>query len=186
MDRDVYRRGLASYGFVVEFDRGSEMLDEYIAKFEAYYRYRDSGEAERDYHGFPKVLCISTDCAAEGQMSEAAFRVWYRRGGGALPMLLTTCQQIREHPEGILGPIWRTPSVATDKKTERRFWLPWRTTGAALCVTIRSGRSSCDTPQGVCATCMRVDFDDAAGRGSAIGTLAAGHPNWLGIGSLNS
>jgi hypothetical protein len=120
----VYRRGSASYGFIVEFDRGTEKLDEYIAKFEAYYRYRDSGEAERDYEGFPTVLCITTDCAAEDHMSEAAFRVWYRRGGDALRILLTTSQQIREHPEGILGPIWRTPSVATGAKIERRYWLP--------------------------------------------------------------
>ena len=110
----------------MEFERGTEKLDEYIATFEAHYRYRDSGEADRDYDGFPTVLCITTDREAEGRMSEAAFRVWYRRGGHALPILLTTSRQIREHPEGILGPIWRTPAVATDKKTERRYWLPGR------------------------------------------------------------
>ena len=58
-------------------------------------------------------------------MAEAAFRVWYRRGGEPLPILLTTSQQIREHPEGILGPIWRTPAVAPlSKEIERQYWLP--------------------------------------------------------------
>jgi len=119
----LYRKGTAQYGFMVEFDRGTERLREYIAKFESYYQYFDSGAVERDYEGKPTLLCITTECEAEKHMSEAAYRVWYRRGGYPLPMLLTTTQVIRDHPEGILGPIWRTPAV-TANEVARQYWLP--------------------------------------------------------------
>jgi Replication-relaxation len=119
----VYRRGAARFGFMVEFDRGTERLDEYVAKFDAYYTYRDSGQAARDYDGIPTLLCITTDPEAEGLMADAAFRVWYRRGGEPLPILLTTTQQICDHPEGILGPVWLTPSQHGNQSA-RGYWLP--------------------------------------------------------------
>ncbi len=44
-----YRRGEARFGFFLEYDRGTERAREYATKLEAYYRYRDSGSAARDY-----------------------------------------------------------------------------------------------------------------------------------------
>jgi hypothetical protein len=42
-----------AHGFFLEYDRGTEPARKYAAKFRAYYRYRDSGQAARDYDGFP-------------------------------------------------------------------------------------------------------------------------------------
>ncbi len=120
----VYRRGGARFGFIVEFDRGTERLDEYTAKFEPYYVYRYSGEAERDYDGFPTLLCISTE--GRGRRSWLKQPSGCGTGGVAspIPILLPTSQQIRDHPEGIPGPIWRTPAVARGCDVVRQYWLP--------------------------------------------------------------
>ena len=48
-----YVRNGVAHGFFLEYDRGTEPARKYAAKFRAYYRYRDSGQAARDYDGFP-------------------------------------------------------------------------------------------------------------------------------------
>jgi len=71
-----YRRNGTSYGFLLEYDRGTEPARTYAAKFRAYYRYRDSGQAARDYEGFPTLLFVTTDRLAEERIGEAARRAW--------------------------------------------------------------------------------------------------------------
>src|SRR5438874_8161073 len=44
----TFRRSIA-HGFFLEYDRGTESRRQYGAKFRAYYRYRVSGQAQRDY-----------------------------------------------------------------------------------------------------------------------------------------
>jgi Replication-relaxation len=61
----VYRRGTARFGFFVEYDRGTERAAHYAAKFDAYCAYRETGEASRDYDGFPTLLFVTTDDHAE-------------------------------------------------------------------------------------------------------------------------
>ena len=51
-----YRRGRATLCFFLEYDRATERAARYAAKFDAYYRYRASRQAARDYAGFPTVL----------------------------------------------------------------------------------------------------------------------------------
>jgi hypothetical protein len=120
-----YRRGEARYGFLLEYDRGTERAREYAAKLEAYYRYRDGGAAGRDYIGFPTVLVVSTCAVAEVRFAHQAYLAWERRGGRPLPILFTTTQLIHEHPQGILGPIWRMPGPAHPRRASMRsFWLP--------------------------------------------------------------
>ena len=126
MDSACYRRGQARYGFFLEYDRGTERAREYAAKLEAYYRYRDSGAAARDYAGFPTVLVVTTRAAAEARFAHEAYLAWERRGGKPLPILLTTTHLIETHPEGILGPIWRTPASPSSAQSVRGYWLPGR------------------------------------------------------------
>jgi hypothetical protein len=104
-----YRRGKASVGFFLEFDRGTERSTAYTAKFDAYYGYRDSGQSARDYDGFPWVLFVTTNPTAEHRIAEAARRAWARRGGQRLAVLTTRADLIAHEPAGLLGPIWRTP-----------------------------------------------------------------------------
>lgn len=120
-----YRRGPTSYGFFVEYDRGTERAREYAAKLHAYYAFRGSPAAAREYAGFPTLLVISTSAAAEARFACQAFLVWQRRGGDPLPMLLSTTDRIGKHAEGLLGPIWRTPlPAAQGQEPNRGYWLP--------------------------------------------------------------
>jgi hypothetical protein len=114
-----YRRASSGYGFLLEYDRGTERADQLARKFAAYARYRDRGEAAHHFTSFPTILVVATSVAAEQRLAEAAFRVWWRQQGEPLPVLLTTTQRILAHREGILGPVWRTPARA-----DRRYWLP--------------------------------------------------------------
>ena len=118
-----YRRGVARFGFFLEYDRGTERAREYAAKLEAYYRYRDSGSAARDYIGFPSVLVVTTRARAEEQIAYQAFLA-SERHSRALPLLLTTTRQIEVHAEGILGPIWRAPGPLGGIVLRRCYWLP--------------------------------------------------------------
>jgi len=120
-----YRRNGVGYGFLLEYDRGTEPGRRYAAKFGAYYRYRDSGDAARDFDGFPRLLFVTTDPAAEPRIADQAYRAWLMRGTEPLPILITTAEQIIDHREGILGPIWRTPAPAPERATPARdYWLP--------------------------------------------------------------
>jgi hypothetical protein len=132
----VYRCDRAHYGFFVEYDRGTERAREYAAKLESYYRYRDSGASARDYAGFPTILVVTTRAAAEARFAHVAYLAWDRRGGKALPILLTTTQLIQQSAHGILGPIWRTAGSMSSHEPVRGFWLPggpprgWRASAA--------------------------------------------------------
>lgn len=120
-----YVRDGVAHGFFLEYDRGTERGRRYAAKFRAYYRYRDSGRADRDYDGFPTVLFVTTQAAAEQRIADQAHREWFVRGTEPLPVLITTTDRIRQHPEGILGPIWRLPEPAVSAAgLERGYWLP--------------------------------------------------------------
>jgi hypothetical protein len=120
-----YMRDGQPHGFFLEYDRGIEPARKYRAKFRAYTRYRDSVEAKRDYDGFPTLLFVTTQATAEHRIADEAHRDWIVRGTEALHILLTTTDRIRQHREGILGPIWRTPAPARPgDEPERRYWLP--------------------------------------------------------------
>src|SRR5262249_22691605 len=111
----------------------------YAAKFRAYYQYRDSGQSERDYDGFPTLLCITEDPAAEHRIAEEAYRVCAMRNCDPLAVLITSTDRISTSEEGILGQIWRSPVPADWFETrDREYWLsgavPRGTTGDASSV----------------------------------------------------
>ncbi len=119
-----YRRGKARHGFLLEYDRGTERAREYSAKFTSYYRYRDGSGAARDYAGFPTLLVVTTSERAEARIACQAYLASQHRGGEPLPVRLTTTTCIRQHPEGVLGPIWRGPAPARlGQEPERGYWL---------------------------------------------------------------
>jgi hypothetical protein len=119
-----YRRGDARCGFFLEYDRATERPREYAAKLDAYYRFRDTGAAAREFVSFPTVLVISTSVRAEDQIAYQAYLAAERNGGRPLPVLLTTTDLVRVTVFGILGPVWRTPSPATGTCASRGHWLP--------------------------------------------------------------
>jgi hypothetical protein len=120
-----YVRNGVAHGFFLEYDRGTESTRTYLAKFRAYYRYRDSRQADRDYKGFPTVLFVTTQPHAEERIADAANRAWFLRGAEPLAMLITTTSRITSDRHGILGRVWRRPgqnrATADD---ERQYWLP--------------------------------------------------------------
>jgi hypothetical protein len=130
----TFPRSIA-HGFFLEYDRSTESRRQYGAKFRAYYRYRDSGQAQRDYDAFPTRLCITTDSIAKSRIAEEAYRAWAVRNCDPLPVLVTTTQRISASDEGIIGRIWRTPAPGdwSDNRT-REYWLsdchPPRAAGA--------------------------------------------------------
>jgi hypothetical protein len=118
-----YRRGGASYGFFVEYDRGTERSREYAAKLSAYYKFRDSGAAAHEYVGFPTLLVISTSKAAEERFAHEAYLACLRRGSDPWQVLLTTTDRIVGNAEGIRGPIWRRPDPSQSaQRAERSYW----------------------------------------------------------------
>jgi hypothetical protein len=139
-----YMRDGVSHGFFLEYDRGTEPTRKYAAKFRAYYAYRDSGQAARDYRGFPAVLFVTTELSAEQRICEQAYRAWYVRGTEPLPVLVTTTNRIANDREGILGRVWRTPAPSqTSRFAERQYWLPGRPPRGLLgpgCEPVRTPR----------------------------------------------
>ncbi len=120
----LYTRNGVGYGFLLEYDRGTESARKYAAKFRAYYHYRDSGQASRDYDGMPTILFVTTSPSTEDRIAEQAYRAWFCRGTEPLRVLLTTTERISRHVEGVLGPIWRTPGDRSGNLGERGYWLP--------------------------------------------------------------
>jgi hypothetical protein len=118
-----YLRNGVRYGFFLEYDRGTERARDYAAKLRAYYHYRDSGRAVRDYSGFPTVLFVSTDPTAELRMADWASRAALIRGTERLPIVTTTMDLISNDREGILGKIWQSGSSG-ESPSPRRYWLP--------------------------------------------------------------
>jgi hypothetical protein len=120
----LYTRDGVGYGFLLEYDRSTESMRKYAAKFGAYYRYRDSGQAARDYDGFPMILFITTTASAEDRIAQQAYRASFARGTEALPVLLSTTERISGHAQGVLGPIWRSPVGTAGDSVQRGYWLP--------------------------------------------------------------
>lgn len=114
----IYRHAGRLYGFFLEYDRGTMSARDYLQKFAAYYAYWASGRYERDYDGFPTILVITADTAAEDRIARAAQAAAVGRGP-TLPLVLTCRWRIEDarNPAGLLGPIWLEPS-----STERRSW----------------------------------------------------------------
>jgi len=122
-----YRRAGSRFGFFLEYDRGTERPGNYAAKLAAYYRYRDSGSAARDYDGFPTLLFVTVSDVAEARFAHQVYLVHQQHGSAALSVCLTTLARIETHPEGVLGPIWRAPSsVGSGLDQVRGYWLPGR------------------------------------------------------------
>jgi hypothetical protein len=117
----TYCRDGTAYELYLEYDRGTTSRRDYFEKFTSYYRYIERRRFERDYHGFPMVLVVTTSPAAEKRIAES-LRVTSEGYPFVLPALLT-CEGLgvvsRYNPEGLLGPIWRDAW-----STERRHWLP--------------------------------------------------------------
>lgn len=130
-----------SYGFFLEHDRGTEPARKYAGKFRAYYQYRDSGQAGRDYDGFPTLLFVTSAALAEHRIAEQAYRAWFVRDVEPVPMLITTTARIESHREGILGPIWRSPAPSRPSAgPEFQYWLPGGGSAATTGIGPRSPR----------------------------------------------
>ena len=120
-----YVRDGLPHGFFLEYDRGTERGRHYAAKLRAYHRYRDTGQATRDYRGFPTVLFVTTHPLAEERVANLSYRAAFIRATEPLPILTTTAELISTNPEGILGPIWRTVP-GPESSPPRQYWLPGR------------------------------------------------------------
>jgi hypothetical protein len=117
----VYRHRGEVYGFFLEYDRGTMSGRDYRAKFAAYFAYRASGRYEQDYDGFPTILVVTTNLAAEERIASAV-QVVGRGSAARLPVLLTCDWRIHLDPanqQGLLGAIWREPD---GNATLRRRW----------------------------------------------------------------
>jgi len=99
-----YRRAGSRFGFFLEYDRGTERPGDYAAKLAAYYRYRDSGSAARDYDGFPTLLLVSISDTAEARFTHQVYLSHQQHGSAALSVLLTTSSRIEAHPEAYWDP----------------------------------------------------------------------------------
>jgi hypothetical protein len=138
-----YVRNGVAHGFFLEYDRGTEKTRTYLAKFRAYYRYRDSRQADRDYKGFPTLLFVTTRPHAEERIADAANRAWFLRGTEPLSVLITTTSQITCDPQAILGRIWRRPGqMGATAGDGRQYWLtdgaPGKLVGAGGIATLPS------------------------------------------------
>lgn len=122
----IYRHAGQLFAFFLEYDRGTMSARDYRRKFAAYYDYWASRRYERDYDGFPTILIVTTDKAAEDRIARTALEAAVGRGP-ALPLLLTCRWRVvdKRNPRGMLGQIWR--EAASD---ERRYW-PLIAPGAA-------------------------------------------------------
>lgn len=117
----VYRRHGVSYGFFLEFDRGTMNARDYFKKFAAYYHYGLTRLFERDYYGYPTILFVASSNAGEERIARVARAAAVGRPG-KLPLLLTCRWRIEEpsNPDGALGPIWREPTSVFD---DRGCWI---------------------------------------------------------------
>jgi hypothetical protein len=133
----LYERNGVSFGFLLEYERATESTRRYAAKFRAYYHYRDSGRAARDYNGLATILFVTTSASAEDRIARQAYRAWFSRGTAPLPVLLTTTERIDGHIQGALGPIWRTPGETSGHLVQRGYWL---SSGEELSSRVRTRR----------------------------------------------
>jgi hypothetical protein len=115
--------GSHSFGFFLEYDRGTESARDYRKKFSTYYRYAETGRFARDYDGFPTVLIVTTDPGAEDRIAAAIRAVSVGRAT-SLCFLLTLDGYISRRSESLDASIWRDPW-----SNGRRAWP---TAGSAL------------------------------------------------------
>lgn len=117
----VYRRHGVSYGFFLEFDRGTMNARDYFKKFRAYYHYGVSGRFVRDYQGYPTILFVASSNSGEERVARVARAAAVGRPA-QLPLLLTCRWRIEESStlDGALGPIWRDPY---EPFNDRRYWI---------------------------------------------------------------
>jgi len=118
----TYRRNGQRFGFFLEFDRGTMNRRDYFKKLSAYYDYSTTRRFERDYHGYPTVLIVTTSNGAEDRIAQVARAAAVGRGV-SLPLLLTCLWRVDDpnNSDSLLGRIWREPDSDFDC---RRFWLP--------------------------------------------------------------
>ncbi len=119
----IYRRAGRLYGFFLEYDRGTMGARDYREKFAAYYAYWASRRFERDYDGFPTILVVAVNDAAEKRIAAVVKAAAVGRAA-ELPVLLTAEWRISgdpTNPNGLLGPVWRE-TVAEFRC--RRLWVP--------------------------------------------------------------
>lgn len=120
----LYRHMGRLYGFFLEYDRGTMSARDYRAKFAGYYAYWSSQRFGQDYDGFPAILVVTTDTAAEERIARAARAAAVGRGA-ALPLLLT-CQWRLEDPRNACGPlgrIWREPDADSGNRRDWPLYL---------------------------------------------------------------
>jgi len=118
----IYRRNGRHFGFFLEFDRGTMNRRDYFRKFSAYYDYATTRRFERDYHGYPTVLIVTTSNGAEERIVRVSRAAAVGRSV-SLPLLLTCRWRVDDptNPHGLLGRIWREPQAEI---ADRRYWLP--------------------------------------------------------------
>lgn len=91
----AYRRGRERFGFLVEYDRGSERAAQYDAKLAAYHAYAGSEHAARRFTGLPHVLFVAETDAAEARIAAAIQRARARHGDQGFRFLTTTMVRLR-------------------------------------------------------------------------------------------
>jgi len=117
----LYRQESQLYGFFLEYDRGTMGFAAYLEKFATYYRYFERGSYREHYTGFPTVLVVARDNAAEERIARATRLAAVGRGV-KLPLLITCEWRIADprNLSGLIGPIWREPGA---DRGDRRYWL---------------------------------------------------------------
>jgi hypothetical protein len=99
-------------GFFLEYDRGTMRISGYLKKLAAYYDCLASGRYDQDYDGFPTILVVTVNNAAEERIVQAARAARVGRMY-SLPLLLTCLWRIHDERNsfGALGQIWRRPEA---------------------------------------------------------------------------
>jgi hypothetical protein len=139
----IYRHAGQLYGFFLEYDRGTMSARDYRKKFAAYHAYWVSRRFERDYEGFPTILVVAVNDAAEKRVAAVVNAAAVGRAAG-LPVLLTAEWRISgdpTNPRGLLGAIWREPGAGF---ADRR---PWPVGGSAKITHSRRAGVTVGTPR---------------------------------------
>jgi hypothetical protein len=92
----------------------------YLKKLAAYYDYLASGRYDQDYVGFPTILVVAANNAAEERIVHAARAARVGRMH-SLPLLVTCLWRIHDgrNSLGALGQIWRCPEADF---SDRQLW----------------------------------------------------------------
>jgi hypothetical protein len=117
-------------GFFLEYDRGTMRISGYLKKLAAYYDYLASGRYYQDYDGFPTILFVAANNAAEERIVQATRTARVGRMH-SLPLLVTCLWRIHDERNslGALGKIWRRPDADF---SDRQLWLPTTAVGVRM------------------------------------------------------